>query len=163
MSFFEYSSLHCNPSTAAYIAIQADLGVLSDESPSISLQRYNTTDQLQLLLLNAVSGEAYRAGINSALLLILAAGCVAILLLIPAAFPRIIQKLCPRASDYIQAKSYLLLVIVSMCFYACALVWMAAISTNHHSAVNDFSTQVVNCINSAVGTKLSIDNNGKPS
>ena len=135
-------------STAAYIAIQADLGVLSDESPSISLQRYNTTDQLQLLIAASLHEDTYTDFVPNATLVAIVGAVVCTILLV-CLYTLPFKRSWNSSNHSVTFRIALWLATIVSAATFC-VVWLICLQSSHSSAVGDLCTQ----LSSAMDTQL---------
>ena len=144
-TYGQVSSRCPSSTTAAYIALDNGKDLFSDQ-PSTSLQRYQTTDQSQLLLVNALHNDAYIDFISwcsvTTIILSTVATSMLILLFITTMLGTLTHlRLC--------------LIGATVVLYGCIFVmWLIYVTTSHRSAVEDLTLQLTHAMDSLPNAAL---------
>ena len=152
-TYGQVSSRCPSSTTAAYIALDNGKDLFSDQ-PSTSLQRYQTTDQSQLLLVNALHNDAYSSHIASAFFMTLCAGMIATIAIIPLGFHYSLKTWNQSWSAFAKENVGFLYCLVIVLILIPSVVWLCTTSAAHNQAVTDFSSQIIGSIGEAMGIKL---------
>ena len=144
-------------STAAYVAIADGGEWLSSGSEwlssreSVSLQRANTTGQLELLLVSALPKDAY-----SSFILPCTYATIVLGFLFFATICCVL--LLPHLADVVPYGRLILSVCWIVLIGVTFLVWLTSLTTHHRSAVEDLFSQITTSMNEIFNSTLSDSN-----
>ena len=144
-TYGQVSSRCPSSTTAAYIALDNGKDLFSDQ-PSTSLQRYQTSDQSQLLLVNALHNDAYIDFISWCSVMTIILSTVATSLLILLFITTMLGTLTHLRLGLIGA---------AVVLYGCIFVmWLVYVTTSHRSAVEDLTLQLTHAMDSLPNAAL---------